>query len=119
MDVDEYFYDAILAASSFWSVKSSDQHDQGGDTSDSRENDDKDDEIMVCTPEQLAQLERRLQFREEQLETCLQDVVRMMQYNEKMEARVAYLEGNMSMPQTPRLDSVSQDPNSYLFGHIF
>ena len=83
--MDEYFYDAISAASLFWSAEKSThrQAREGNSLDDKKDDDSIDVEIPQVVNQSL--IKQKLSGQDGQLETCMQELDRMKQSNMRLE----------------------------------
>lgn len=95
VDVDEYLYSAIVAASSFW----------GGSGGDDKETNDKVESLST----QVAELERQLKNRVEQLDKCSENLKNMKESKELLETRLEKLE----MIVFAKQPDISQNPAEF------
>ena len=112
MDMDEYFYDAISAASLLWSAEKSTTRQTQEDNSSDEKRDD--DSIDVEIPQAMNQfsVKQKLSDQDGQLETCIQELDKMKQSNmrleesnKQLEERIRQLEKLVLAPHQPAHDS--------------
>ena len=103
MDMDEYFYDAISAASLFWNAEKSTHRQAGEDNSLDDKKDD--DSIDVEIPQAVNQslIKQKLSGQDGQLEICMQELDRMKQSSMRLEESNQRLEeSNMRLEERMR-----------------
>lgn len=101
MDMDEYFYDAISAASLFWSAEKSTHRQAREDNSldDKKYDDSTDVEIPQAVNQSL--IKQKLSGQDGQLEMCMQELDRMKQSNMRLEESNKRLEeSNMRLEES-------------------
>ena len=103
MDMDEYFYDAISAASLFWSAEKSShrQAREGNPLEDKKDDVSIDVEIPQAMNQSSKQQKPSGSGQDGQLETCMQELERMRQSNMLLEERIRQLEKLVLAPHQP------------------